>query len=211
MTTASPLPATIALPVPTVARLGGYAGLLCAAVLCVNTAKRAGLLPDAPVVQLLAPLAQIAALGLVTALFIAGVRRVGAVALAGYLVNCLALGLLVGVEFVLNLVFPHSDPAQVAALRSGPLGVALLVASVLFLVGTLVFVGTLLDSRRDGTGVPRWACVSYALGGALVALRAFVPELVLQAGLLALAAGVLGLAVWLLRAGRRPVTGTVSG
>ena len=207
MSVATPLPATVAVPVPTVARLGGYAGLLCAAVLLVNAAKRAGLLPAVAFVQLLAPLAQLAALGLVTALFVVGVRRVGALALTGYVANCVALGLLVGVEFVLNLVFPYSDPAQVAALRSGPLGVALLVASVLFLVGTLVFVGTLLAGRRDGTGVPRWACVSYMLGGTLVALRAFVPELVLQVGLLALAAGVLGLAVWLLRAGQRPVAG----
>ena len=46
---------------------------------------------------------------------------------------------------------------------------------------------------------PRGGLALYAVGAVPVALRAFVPELVLDLGLLALAGGVAWLATWLLR------------
>lgn len=175
-------------------RLGGVMGLLSAVVLLVNAAKRSGLLPQIPPVQLVAPIAQLGALALVTVLFLVATRPTSRVALAAHLVNAVALTLLVGVEFVLNLVFPYLTAGARAELLAGPLGVALPVVSVLFLIGTLAFNAVLIRHRR----APVWACVVYAFGGSLVALRSVLPEWGLVSGLVLLAGGVVGLSIWLL-------------
>ena len=83
--------------------------------------------------QLVAPLAQILALALVTALYFAFGRRTGTFGLVAYLLNAFALSALVGVEFVINLVFADLPKHTVDALRDGPLGTALTVASIAFL------------------------------------------------------------------------------
>lgn len=70
--------------------------------LLVNAAKRAEVIPTSAVTQLIAPLAQILALALVTALYLAFGRRTGTLGLVAYLLNALPLASLVGVEFVLN-------------------------------------------------------------------------------------------------------------
>ncbi|GEA86415.1 hypothetical protein [Cellulomonas cellasea] len=177
----------------TLYRFAAVAGIGSALVLLVNAAKRAELLPTTAATQLVAPLAQVLALALVTGLYVAAGRRSGVVGSVAFVLNALALSLLVGVEFVLNLVFVEVPAATVADLRGGPLGSALVVTSVLFLLGTLLYVGALLRTRR----VPVVPLVLYAAGAVPVALRAFVPELVLDLGLVMLAAGIGSLAVWL--------------
>src|SRR3954447_13719632 len=98
-------------------RIGGVAGCGTAVILLVNAAKRAEVIPTSAVTQLVAPLAQILALALVTALYLAFGRRAGIFGLVAYLLNALALASLVGVEFVINLVF-HDLPAEtIQALR----------------------------------------------------------------------------------------------
>jgi hypothetical protein len=52
------------------------------------------------------------------------------------------------VEFVINLVFAELPTSTVDALREGPLGIALTVASILFLLGTLAFVATMISPAR---------------------------------------------------------------
>ena len=184
---------------PSLQRLAGIAGLLSAVVLVINAAKRAHLVPASAVTQLLAPLAEVFALALVTALFLVCEPRLGRAGRVAFAVNYVALGALVGVEFVINLVFAELEPAQIAALRAGPLGVALTVTSVLFLLGTVGFAVALLRTALP----PRGALVLYAVGAVPVALRAFVPELVLDVSLIVLAAGVAWLSVWLAGADRR--------
>ncbi|GIF12838.1 hypothetical protein [Actinoplanes teichomyceticus] len=179
-------------------RLGGIAGLLGAAVLVVNAAKRAEVIPASALTQLLAPLAEVFALALVTVLYLVCEPRLGRFGRVAFVVNYLALGALVGVEFVINLVFSRLDAGQIAELRSGPLGTALTVASVLFLLGTLGFAAALLPAALP----PRGALILYALGSVPVSLRAFVPEPVLDVSLIVLAGGVAWLAVWLLNADR---------
>jgi hypothetical protein len=91
-------------------RAAGYAGVLGALVLFVNAVKRAGLIPTTPATQLAAPLAEVFALALVTGLFLAcdaGRDMLGRIAFA---LEFLALALLVGVEFVINLVFVEVAP-----------------------------------------------------------------------------------------------------
>jgi hypothetical protein len=183
-------------PVPaTLYRLAAAAGLGSAAVLLINAAKRAEVIPTSPFTQLVAPVAEILALALVTALYLAYGRRSGTFGLVAYLLNAFALSALVGVEFVINLVFRDLPGATVQALLAGPLGVAVTATSLLFLLGTLGFVTAMLRSRE----LPPVPLVLYGVGAIPIALRALVPEAVLDLGLLVLAAGIAWLAVWLLR------------
>ena len=125
------------------------------------------------------------ALALVTALYFAFGRRTGTFGLVAYLLNAFALSALVGVEFVINLVFRELPADTIAALRAGSLGIALTAASILFLLGTLAFVATMLRTRE----VPVAPLALYAVGAIPISLRAFVPDAVLDLGLVVLAAG----------------------
>jgi hypothetical protein len=184
----------VSYPVPaTLYRIAAAAGCGSAAILLVNAAKRAEVIPTSAFTQLVAPLAQILALALITALYFAYGRRAGAFGLVAYLLNSFALASLVGVEFVINLVFHDLPTETIQALRAGPLGVALTAASMLFLLGTLAFVIAMLLGRE----VPPAPLVLYAIGAIPVSLRAFVPEAVLDLGLVVLAAGIAWLASWL--------------
>ncbi len=181
-------------PVPaTLYRIAAVAGCGSAAVLLLNAAKRAELVPSSSFTQLIAPVAEILALAMVTALYLAFGRRTGTFGLIAYCLNAIALASLIGVEFVINLVFKALPGATVQDLRAGPLGVALTAASMLFLIGTLSFVAAMLQSRE----IPTIPLVLYAIGAIPVALRAFVPETVLDLGLAVLAIGIGWLAIWL--------------
>lgn len=181
-------------PVPaTLYRIAAAAGCGSAVVLLVNAAKRAEVIPTSALTQLVAPIAQILALALVTALYLAFGRRTGIFGLVAFLVNAFALSALVGVEFVINLVFSDLPDYTIAALRDGSLGVALTAASILFLLGTVAFVTAMIRTRE----VPTAPLILYAVGAVPVSLRAFVPEVALDLGLLTLAAGVGWLSVWL--------------
>ena len=195
-------------PVPaTLYRIAAAAGCGSAVVLLINAAKRAEVIPTSAFTQLIAPVAQILALAFVTALYFAFGRRTGIFGLVAFLLNAFALSALVGVEFVINLVFRDFPAETVAALRDGSLGIALTAASILFLLGTLAFVTTMLRTRE----VPTAPLVLYAVGAVPVALRAFVPEAVLDLGLAVLAVGIAWLAIWLFNRSNRIATWTVTG
>ena len=181
-------------PTPaTLYRIAATAGCGSAAILLINAAKRAEVIPTSAFTQLVAPLAQILALALVTALYFAFGRRSGTFGLVAYLLNAFALSALVGVEFVINLVFRDLPAETIQTLRGGSLGVALTATSMLFLLGTLAFVTAMLRSRT----IPATPLVLYAVGAIPVSLRAFVPEAALDLGLVVLAAGIAWLAIWL--------------
>lgn len=177
----------------TLYRISAAAGCGSAVVLLINAAKRAHVIPTSPFTQLVAPLAQILALALVTGLYLAVGRRAGRAGLVAFLLNSVALSALVGVEFVINLVFSDLPADTVAALRNGSLGIALTAASILFLLGTLAFVSAMLRTRE----LPTAPLVLYAVGVVPIALRAFVPEALLDLGLVTLAVGVAWLGIWL--------------
>ena len=137
-------------PVPaTLYRIAAVAGCGSAVVLLINAAKRAEIIPTSAFTQLIAPVAEILALALVTALYLAFGRRTGTFGLVAYLLNAFALSALVGVEFVINLVFRDLPADTGAALRAGSLGIALTAVSILFLLGTLTFVAAMLRTRRS--------------------------------------------------------------
>lgn len=181
-------------------RIAAVAGVISGLVILVNAAKRAGLIPTSALTQLLAPTAQILGLLLVTGLFVAYGRRAGTLGLVGFLLNFVALATLVGVEFTINLVFAELPAATITDLRAGPLGTALLAASVLFLVGTLVFCASLALQRT----VPLVPLALYAVGSVPVALRTAVSEAVLDAALAVLAISIVWLGVWLWQNSGRP-------
>jgi hypothetical protein len=174
-------------------RLASVAGMGSALILLVNAAKRSALIPTTDLTQLLAPFAEVMALGLITGLFLAFGRRAGRFGTVAFIVNFIALACLVGVEVVINLVFSKLSVTAITELRAGPLGVFLTVSSLLFLLGTLTFV----ISLAIGRDVPRLPLALYFIGAVPIALRAFVPELVLDLGLVILAAAIVWLAGWL--------------
>ena len=175
-------------------RVAATAGVGSAAVLLINAAKRAEIIPTTAFTQLVAPLAQIMALALITGLYLAFGRRAGRFGLVAYLLNAFALIALVGVEFVINLVFAELPTTTIDTLREGPLGIALTVASLLFLSGTIAFAVAMIRTRE----VPAMPLAIYAIGAVPVSFRAFVPEAVLDLGLVALAVGAGWLGAWFL-------------
>lgn len=182
-------------------RLAAVAGWLSAAIILVNTAKRAELLPTTPVTQLLAPLAQIFAIGFILGLYLASRRRRGGLLTVGLIASLASVAALVGVEFVINLVFAYLEPAQVEALRAGPLGTALTVASILFILAAIVYAAGLWRS-----GVPRVPLALYAAATFPIGLRALVPEAALLCALVVLAAAVVWLSVTLWHRAVEPAT-----
>lgn len=174
------------------------ASFASAIVLVVNAAKRAGILALSPATQLAAPLAQLLAIGLVVGIFAATPAIRGRLGSIGAVLYSASLVLLVGVEFVINLVFPYVTPEVIGDLRAGPLGIAFTVASISFLLGTLVFFIALWRVA----GSPKLAIVVSVVSSVPIALRTAFPEVVLQVGLVGLAVGVTMLAFWLIRSRR---------
>jgi hypothetical protein len=177
------------------ARLAAVTGLAAAAVLFVNAAKRAELIPVSSATQLAAPLAQAFAIILVVGLGRVALRpssKFSSVALA---LNVVGLSAATGAEWVINLVFIRLDPSQIAALRGGPLGTALVAASMIFLLGSILYCLALL---RDGNA-PRIPTIAYAIAAVPIALRNLVPELALDTALVLLGASVIWLALWMLK------------
>jgi hypothetical protein len=176
-------------------RIFAFAGFITAAILLVNAAKRARIIPTSPFTQLAAPIAQVAAIGLVIGIYLLISRRAGRLAASGAVISVTSLAGLVGVEFVLNLVFPYIGQDVVAVLRSGPLGIALTVVSMLFLLGTVIFMLALWRT----SSVPKGAIILYTASSLPIALRTVFPETVLQLGLVGLAVAAAFLATWMLR------------
>jgi hypothetical protein len=174
-------------------RLASIAGAGSALILLVNAAKRSGLIPASDLTQILAPLAEILALGFIVGLFLAFGRRAGLFGIIAFVINFIALASLEGVEVVINLVFSQLPLTAIAELRAGPLGLVLIASSMLFLIGSLAFVLSLAVGRE----VPRIPLAIYFIGAVPVALRAFVPELALDLGLAILAGAIAWLAAWL--------------
>jgi hypothetical protein len=181
-------------------RQAAWCGVLAAAVLLVNAAKRAELLPTTAWTQLLAPMAEILAIFFVIGLAVVTGMR-GTFAVVATSLNVAALAALVAAEAVINLVFYDLPSEQVDVLRDGTLGAGLTIASLAFLIGTIGFSAACAAAPNRP---PALALVGYAASGVVIALRAFVPEFVLLAGLIVLAASIAWLSVWLLVGTRRP-------
>lgn len=176
-------------------RLAAIAGGLAAVVLLVNTAKRAGVIPDVGAVRGVAPLAEVFGLAAVIGLYLNARARAGVAGAVGFMLSFAGLVGVAGVEYILNFVFPAIGPGEVEALRSGLAGTMLTVTSIVFLLGSLTLAVGLWTARA----YPAVAVGLYAVGSVPIALRTLFPEGVLQLGLVLLAAGTAWLSVALYR------------
>lgn len=174
-------------------RVASIAGLGSALILLVNAAKRSSIIATTDLTQLLAPLAEIMALGLVVGLFLAFGRRAGPFGVIAFVAHFASLASLEGIEVVINLVFSKLPMSTIAELRDGPLGLLLTASSLLFLSSAIAFVIALAFGR----GVPRIPLALYFFGIVPISLRAFVPEIVLDLGLVTLAVSIVWLSGWL--------------
>ena len=174
----------------TLYRLSSIAGLGSAVILLINAAKRSSLIPTSDLTQILAPFAEILALGLIVGLFLAFGRRAGLLGTIAFVLNFIALASLEGAEVVINLVFSKLPLTTITDLLAGPLGFVLVASSILFLLGSLAFVVSLVI----GKAVPRIPLALYFVGAVPIALRAFAPEWTLDLGLVVLAVAIAWLA-----------------
>lgn len=181
-------------------RFAAISGIIAAAILFVNAGKRAGLIPLSPLTQLIAPLAQAFAIVLIIGIAMVALSRTQRFSAIAVGANLVGLAAATGTEWVINLVFAQLDTSHITALRSGPLGIAFLVASVVFLTGSLLFCIALF---REGAA-PKIPTVAYALASIPIGFRNLVPELILDSALAVLAASVLWLALWLLKSANGP-------
>ena len=187
--------ATLTTAPASLARILPFAGFGAAAILIVNALKRAEILPLSPATQLVAPVGQMFSIALIIGIFVAVAalrRRLGSIGVVLYVGSLVGLA---GVEFVINLVFPYVDAETIPQLLAGPLGIAFTVASITFLVGTVVFYIALWRV----SGSPKLAILVIVVSSIPIALRMAFPELVLQLALVGLAVGIALLALWALR------------
>jgi hypothetical protein len=116
-----------------------------------------------------------------------GSGRFGAVA---YALNAIGLGLFTGVSFALNLVLFFLTEAAVEDVLAGPTGIAIRLAAVVFVTGTVLFGVTLIRARAF-PAVPAWG---YTVTLPLLALLAPLPDTPLTSAVHVLAAASL---IWL--------------
>ena len=190
----------------TLYRIAAAAGCGSAVVLLVNAAKRAEIIPTSAFTQLIAPVAEILALALVTALYLCRIRpphrHLRPDRLPAKRVRAFSTGRR-GVRDQSRL--QGSPSLHRRGTPGGSLGVALTAVSILFLLGTLAFVTALLRTRE----IPTAPLVLYAVGAVPVSLRAFVPEAALDVGLAVLALGIAWLGIWLFNHSNRIVSWTM--
>jgi hypothetical protein len=195
-------------PVSTLYRLAGAAGLLTGVLLLVNDLRREDLLPENALTHSIAPVPAVLALFMLTGLYLWQRDQAGRLGLVGYALNSAGVaGLLVG-EFAAHFLFADLTTAEVDALVDGRPRAAFLVIAAVFAVGVVLFS---IASWRAGA-YPRWAIALYLVGFLLAAGRNAVPDLVVSFGFLLGSVGVLGLAATLWRASApapTPVAGAV--
>ena len=101
---------------------------------------------------------------------------------------------------MIHFVFVRLALSEIAALRTGPLGTASVAASMIFLLGSILYFLALL---RDGKA-PRIPTIAYGIATIPIALPQLVPELALDLALALLGASIVWRALWVLRS--RPAT-----
>ena len=183
------------MPLKGLYRLASVAGVVAAVILLLNAGRRGGVIPELDLTHALAPVAEIASLFLVLGLYLSQRQRIGIAGFVGYVLNAVGLAGLVGVEFVLNLIFPALSAAQIDTIRHGVTGTMFTLTSLVFLVGVLVF-GSTLWLPND---LPRAAILLYAVGSIPIGLRGVLPVATLVPGLILVAIGISWLSVHLWR------------
>lgn len=179
-------------------RLAGLSGVLCGLILVFNAARRGGLIPENVVTHGVAPLSPILGLFALMGLYLWQRRESGSLGLLGYSLNSIGLAGIVGVESILNYVFPYLDGSTIATLLNGPTRTMFFVISMLFLAGVLLFGAASWRARQ----LPVAALLLYVVGGVPIALRGLVPEVTVPTGQFIAAVGIIWLSLALYRFAR---------
>lgn len=191
----SPAATNLDVPVSTLYRLAGWAGLAGGVLLLVAVARRAGLIPENTLTHAIAPPASALALFTLTALYLYQRDRAGRLGLVGFAVNLVGLAGLFAVEFATHAIVTYLAEPTREELLAGPTRAYFLVVAMLFGAGVIMFATASLRARV----LPVPAVVLYLVGFVPASLRGVVPEAVYLGGLTAGAVAVLWLAATLVR------------
>lgn len=172
-------------------RVTAVAGFVCALLLVVNSARRAGFLPENAFTHAIAPFGALTGLLAITGIYLAIRGRAGGLGLAGYVLNSAGLAGAFAIEYILHFVFPYLGGGTVSALLAGGTGRAFLVTSVALVVGVLMFSAAAI---RSGA-MPVVAVMLYAGGMIPGSLRSLLPLPVYLGGLVLAGIGVAWMAV----------------
>jgi hypothetical protein len=181
-------------PLATLYRLAGLAGMLSGLVLALNIARRGGVIPANLLTRGIAPLSSVLGLFALTGLYLRQRQESGSFGLIGYALNLAGVAGTVGIEYVTNYVFPHLDSTLVESLLDGPTGTMFLLTAVVLLLGVLAFGVATWRTRL----FPAPAVLLYVVGFGPVALRGVLPEPAVAIGGMLAAAGTawLSAALW---------------
>ncbi|MEV4016950.1 hypothetical protein AB0J35_41310 [Nonomuraea angiospora] len=177
-------------------RVTSAAGFVCAVLLVVNSARRAGLLPETAFTHAIAPFGALTGLLAITGIYLIVRGTAGGLGLIGYVLNSAGLAGAFAIEYILHFVFPYLGGGTVSELLAGGTGRAFLVTSAVLLAGVLTFS---VAAIRSGA-MPAVGVVLYAVGMVPGSLRNVVPVPVYLAGLVVAAIGVAWMAARLWRA-----------
>ncbi|MGI5287126.1 hypothetical protein ACQEVF_27825 [Nonomuraea polychroma] len=182
-------------------RVTGAAGFVCALLLLVNSARRAGFVPETALTHAIAPFAALTGLLAITGIYLHIRSTAGGLGLVGYVLNSAGLAGAFAIEYILHFVFPYLGGGTVSALLAGSTGRAFLVTSVVLVIGVLTFSVAAVRSRA----MPVVAVGMYAAGMIPGSLRNLVPLPVYLGGLVVAAIGVAWMAARLWSAQEEPV------
>ncbi|GAA3623309.1 hypothetical protein GCM10022419_131200 [Nonomuraea rosea] len=182
-------------------RVTAAAGFVCAVLLVVNSARRAGFLPETAFTHAIAPFGALTGLLAITGIYLLIRSTAGTLGLVGYVLNSAGLAGAFAIEYILHFVFPYLGGGTVTGLLAGSTGRAFLVTSVVLLAGVLTFSAAAI---RSGA-MPVVGVVLYAAGMIPGSLRNLMPVPIYLIGLVAAAAGIAWMAARLWTAEEEPV------
>ncbi|HET9144018.1 hypothetical protein [Actinophytocola sp.] len=192
------------MPPTTLYRLAGWAGVLTGVLLLLNDARRIGIVAANDLTHSIAPIPALLAPFVLTALYLWQRERTGVTGLLGYLLNTAGLVGAFAIEFASHYVFRFLDRETVESLLDGRTGTGLLVVSVIYLTGIILFG---LATWRAGR-FARWLPAAYVIGFVPTALRTVLPDAVVSAGFVLGSVAVIGLS-WQLAAANQADRGLV--
>jgi hypothetical protein len=176
-------------------RFVGLAGLGCALLLFVNSARRGGILPENGLTHAIAPFGALLGLFALTGLYLYQRAEAGRLGAVGFALNAAGLAGAFAIEYSIHFVFPYLGKDQVTSLVEGSTGRAFLVTAVVLITGVVLFG---IASWRAGR-LPAAAVGLYVIGMIPGSLRSAVPVPVYLLGLVVAAIGVAWMSVPLLR------------
>lgn len=180
----------------TLLRLSAVAGIICGAAIALAGVLETVIGHKVGVTQVLNGASVPFGLGLLVGLYLWQRAAAGRFGLVAFVLQFLGFGYFAGIAYTRNAVLVHLDEPVLDALLDGPARLAFLATALLALTGTIAFGAAMW---RAGA-VPRVAVALYVLGLSALCLTFLLPTPVVRAGHVVGGAGMVWLALTLLRA-----------